>query len=392
MKKTEKFKEATVSRILGWGFIVVSIALAYSLLSLPAKAADSYTGNLRIVQQVPGSNDSTWGTKANAAFAMLDEAISKVTSVSVTAGDVVLTTANNATDQARSAVLIFTGTPGVTRNVTAPNVQKTFYLYNNSDSIVVFKAGAGTTVTVPAGAKSISYSDGATNAASLLITPVGALVGTTDAQTLTTKTISGASNTLTNIGNASLTNSSITIGGAVTPLGGTVTASTILDSIGNTQGNVAYRGASGWVVLAPGANGQVLTSGGGSANLSWTTPAGGGGAALLIANNLSDLNNFATARSNLGVTATGSDTTYAYRANNLSDLANFATSRSNLGVTATGADTTYAFRSNNLSDVTASTARTNLGLGTQALHNYSIATVAAGCHTGGASGDVCYEY
>lgn len=35
--------------------------------------------------------------------------------------------------------------------------------------------------------------------------------------------------------------------------------------------------------------------------------------------------------------------------------------RTNLGVTATGADTTYAFRSNNLSDVTASTARTNLG-------------------------------
>jgi hypothetical protein len=39
--------------------------------------------------------------------------------------------------------------------------------------------------------------------------------------------------------------------------------------------------------------------------------------------------------------------------------------RTNLGVTATGADTTYAFRANNLSDLaSASTARTNLGLGT----------------------------
>lgn len=41
-----------------------------------------------------------------------------------------------------------------------------------------------------------------------------------------------------------------------------------------------------------------------------------------------------------------------------------AGARTNLGVTATGADTTYAFRANNLSDVTAGTARTNLGVGT----------------------------
>lgn len=75
----------------------------------------------------------------------------------------------------------------------------------------------------------------------------------------------------------------------------------------------------------------------------------------------------ADARTALGVTATGSDTTYAYRANNLSDLANAATARTNLGVTATGSDTTYAYRANNLSDLaSASTARTNLGLGTAA--------------------------
>jgi hypothetical protein len=41
--------------------------------------------------------------------------------------------------------------------------------------------------------------------------PSGTIVGTSDSQTLTTKTISGSDNTITNIGNSSLTNSSFTI-------------------------------------------------------------------------------------------------------------------------------------------------------------------------------------
>lgn len=46
------------------------------------------------------------------------------------------------------------------------------------------------------------------------------------AQTLTNKTISGATNTISNIGNGALTNSSITINGNIVSLGGTVTIST----------------------------------------------------------------------------------------------------------------------------------------------------------------------
>jgi hypothetical protein len=38
------------------------------------------------------------------------------------------------------------------------------------------------------------------------------------------------------------------------------------------------------------------------------------------------------ARTNLGITGTGADTTYAYRANNLSDLASATTARTNLGL------------------------------------------------------------
>jgi hypothetical protein len=54
--------------------------------------------------------------------------------------------------------------------------------------------------------------------------------------TLTNKTISGASNTLSNIGNSSLTNSSITLAGTAVSLGGSFTATNMLDAIKTVDG------------------------------------------------------------------------------------------------------------------------------------------------------------
>lgn len=59
-------------------------------------------------------------------------------------------------------------------------------------------------------------------------------------------------------------------GGSGAPSATTVTA--LIDhALGNTQGDILYRNASGWVVLAPGTAGQVLQTGGAGANPSWTT-------------------------------------------------------------------------------------------------------------------------
>lgn len=45
--------------------------------------------------------------------------------------------------------------------------------------------------------------------------------------------------------------------------------SDILDLVGNTRGSILYRGASGWVILSPGANGSLFTSAGAGADPGW---------------------------------------------------------------------------------------------------------------------------
>lgn len=47
--------------------------------------------------------------------------------------------------------------------------------------------------------------------------------------------------------------------------------SSFLDVLGTTQGDIIYRNASAWVVLAPGTAGQILVTGGAGANPAWTS-------------------------------------------------------------------------------------------------------------------------
>lgn len=88
--------------------------------------------------------------------------------------------------------------------------------------------------------------------------------------TNTVPVVTGA-NTVTYeaVPNAALANSAITIGGASTALGGAVTATTILDSVGSTRGSLLERGAAGWAIVSPGTATYVLTSNGAGADPSY---------------------------------------------------------------------------------------------------------------------------
>lgn len=145
-------------------------------------------------------------------------------------------------------------------------------------------------------------------------------------------------------------------------------ANTSVATAGVNSNITALIGMTTPLSVSEGGTGQVTspvvsfnTRAGAVTLLSGDVAAALGSAPLTAANNLSDVASASTARINLGVTATGADTTYAFRASNLSDLASVSSSRTNLGVTATGSDTTYAFRANNLSDLASvSTALNNI--------------------------------
>ena len=97
-------------------------------------------------------------------------------------------------------------------------------------------ATATNALTIGTGLSGTSY-NGSTAVTIAIDSTVATLNGI---QTLTNKTISGSSNTLSNIANSSLTNSSITIGSTAVSLGGTVTtlAGTTISGATNTLSNI----------------------------------------------------------------------------------------------------------------------------------------------------------
>jgi len=117
-------------------------------------------------------------------------------------------------------------------NLTISSVASTFpnsFLANSSVTINGSSVSLGGSVTITAtstgnltigtGLSGTSY-NGSANVTIAIDSTVATLTG---AQTLTNKTINGANNTLSNIGNGSLSNSSVIIGNTSVSLGGTAT-------------------------------------------------------------------------------------------------------------------------------------------------------------------------
>jgi hypothetical protein len=199
------------------------------------------------------------------------------TGISVTGSPITTSGTLNITNTAPDQTVVLTAGTGISTSGTYPN----FTITNTSPS------SGGTVTSITAG----TGLSGGTITSSGTIAIDSTVATLTGAQTLTNKTISGASNTLSNISNSSLTNSAITINGTSTSLGGSISVGTVTSVTGTSP--VVSSGGNTPAISMPAATSSVngyLTS------TDWTT-----------FNNKSNTNGTVTSVAALTLGTTGTD-------------------------------------------------------------------------------------
>lgn len=238
--------------------------------------ATSYTSLLGFALPVTGELDGTWGDVVNNSITQLvEDSVAGTATQSVAGGDWTLTTTGSgAANQARCAIIIPTGSPGVSRNVIAPASSKAYIVINASNAAVVFKASATTGVTVATGDKALVAWNGSD------FVRVGASAGgsNTQVQYNDNGNLHGSAN-LTFDGT---TLTSTAFSGPLTATQVDITAQGDLrlqDTTGGQYVAIQAPGTIGvsYTLTMPDTDGdanQVLTTDG-SGVLSWTTPSSG---------------------------------------------------------------------------------------------------------------------
>jgi hypothetical protein len=123
----------------------------------------SYTP-LGFEQQAAGENTNTWGSpRLNNALGRIDGAIGGYYSIAIT-GSYALTTSNSSTadvdNTGRRALLKFTGALAANATITVPSVGFSRLIWNATNKVLTFTTGAGNTVTIDAGDKTVVWCDG----------------------------------------------------------------------------------------------------------------------------------------------------------------------------------------------------------------------------------------
>jgi hypothetical protein len=147
----------------------------------------SWSSSLRFELQFTGENINLWGDKLNAALTRVDAAVAGWVTKALT-GDYALTAVNDGADEARAAMLKFTGAGLFT--VTIPSVSKAYHVWNACSGLVTITTGAGATAAVQPGEIVTAICDGAsvrrvvaTDFAAQRITSVADPAGPQDAAT-----------------------------------------------------------------------------------------------------------------------------------------------------------------------------------------------------------------
>ena len=264
-------------------------------------AVTNFTTNLGLALPTTGDLSGTWGDTVNTAITeLLDTAIAGTVTLSTDA-DVTLTTTTGASNQARSAVILWTAANAVTRNITAPAHSKAYVVINaGTGSVVIRGVGPTTGVTIGTGVKALVAWNGSdfvlvssATVALSAVTGLGTGVGTALAIA---------------VGSAG---APVVLNGALgTPSTGTLTNCTFPTLNQNTTGYAsALKSATTTVSVSAATaptNGQVLTASSGTA-ATWATPATG--VSLSAANTWTATQTFSGSTSTFGTALLDSNET-----------------------------------------------------------------------------------
>ena len=130
----------------------------------------NYTTSLRLDLPTTGSYSGLWGNVVNDGITKLvDTAVAGTKTVTVTSTNHVVSYADGATDEARAAVLLLSGTPGAAFNVFVPPVSKVYIVKNDiatytgtiyCSTVAGNTSPAGTGIAIPAGKSVYVRTDG----------------------------------------------------------------------------------------------------------------------------------------------------------------------------------------------------------------------------------------
>lgn len=137
--------------------------------------SDSFSGKLRLRYPATGGDFNTWGALINsAALQLLEDAICGIANITVSTGNVTLSTNNGANDNARMAIVNLTGAPTTALQCIVPALSKLYLVINNTGQTMTVTTSGGTGIAIPAGNNQWLACDG-TNVIAPQAAPVGAV-------------------------------------------------------------------------------------------------------------------------------------------------------------------------------------------------------------------------